>query len=78
MDDTKTITTGEKAATKFNLFEFFRETRREIAKVTWPTRRETILTTTIIVSVALLVGLFFFIIDSALGYAIGKILGMRG
>jgi preprotein translocase subunit SecE len=78
MDDTKTIATAEKTPARFNLLEFFRETRRELAKVTWPTRRETVMTTAMIVAMALIVGLFFLAIDSGLGYVIGKILGMRG
>ena len=41
-----------------NLIEFFRETKREIAKVTWPTQRETGMTTVMIVGMALLCGLF--------------------
>ena len=60
-----------------NLIEFFRETKREIAKVTWPTRRETSTTTMMIVVMALLFGLFFFVVDSVLGYSISFILGMR-
>lgn len=60
-----------------NITEFFRETRREIAKVTWPTRKETVMTTVMIVAMALIAGLFFFVADSVLGYVITKILGMR-
>ncbi|MGE4350959.1 MAG: preprotein translocase subunit SecE [Bdellovibrionales bacterium] len=60
-----------------NIMEFFRETRREIAKVTWPTRKETSMTTVMIVVMALAAGLFFFVADSALGYIISSILGMR-
>ncbi len=60
-----------------NIAEFFRETRREIAKVTWPTRKETVMTTVMIVGMALLAGVFFFVADSVLGYVITKILGMR-
>ena len=60
-----------------NLVEFFRETRREIAKVTWPTRRETVMTTVMIVAMALLAGIFFFIADSVLGFVISRIIGMR-
>ena len=60
-----------------NLVEFFRETRREIAKVTWPTQRETVMTTVMIIAMALLAGVFFFIADSVLGFVISKILGMR-
>lgn len=60
-----------------NLVEFFRETKREIAKVTWPTRRETGMTTVLIVVMALVCGLFFFVVDAGLGYGISFILGMR-
>jgi preprotein translocase subunit SecE len=60
-----------------DIVEFFRETRREVAKVTWPTRKETVMTTVMIVGMALLAGLFFFIADTALGYVISSILGMR-
>jgi len=60
-----------------NLGEFFRETKREVAKITWPTRHETVMTTIMIVVMALAGGFFFFLADSALGFTIGKILGMR-
>ena len=62
---------------KVNLFEFIRETRREIAKVTWPTRKETVVTTGLIVAMALAAGLFFFVADQSLSYVISSILGMR-
>lgn len=59
-----------------DIAEFFRETKREIAKVTWPTQREISMTTLMIVVMALAGGIFFFFVDSALGFTIGKILGM--
>ena len=59
------------------IVEFFRETRREIAKVTWPTKHETMVTTGLIVAMALMAGVFFFFADNILGFVIGKILGMR-
>ena len=61
---------------KLNLIEFAQETKRETAKVTWPTRKETVMTTVMIVVMALVAGVFFFAVDSALGFAIRKILGM--
>ena len=66
----------EKAKPAFNLGTFVKETRAEIAKVSWPTRQETLMTTVAIVVMALVVGLFFFGVDSAIGYAIGHLLGM--
>ena len=67
---------GQPAKPKFSFGEFFVETRREIAKVTWPTRKETVMTTVMIVGMALLAGVFFLIVDWALGFTIGHILGV--
>ena len=61
---------------KVNLVEFTRETQREVQKVTWPTRKETIMTTIMIVVMALMAGVFFFVVDSIIGFGIGRILGM--
>lgn len=68
---------NEKAKPKFSLSGFVRETRQEIAKVTWPTRHETVLTTALIVVMALVAGVFFLGVDSALGFIIGHLLGMN-
>ncbi len=60
-----------------SLSDFVRETRNEIAKVSWPTRKETVTTTIAIVVMALVAGVFFLAIDSALGFVISRILGMN-
>ena len=62
---------------KNGIAEFVGETRQEINKVTWPTRSETIKTTVIVVLMALAAGVFFLVVDSAVGFAIGRILGMN-
>lgn len=61
----------------FNPVEFARETQLEVKKVTWPTRKETITTTVLIVVMALVAGVFFLAVDSFLGFAISRILGMN-
>lgn len=58
------------------LMQFAQETKREIAKVTWPTRQETTMTTTMIVVMALVGGVFFFAVDTSLGFLVRKVLGM--
>lgn len=63
--------------TKTSIGEFIRETRNEIAKVSWPTRRETLQTTAAIVVMALVAGVFFLGVDTALGYIISRVLGMN-
>lgn len=62
---------------KLDIVGFYRETRQEIAKVTWPTRKETVLTTVLVVVMALIAGVFFLAVDSVLGFGISKILGMH-
>jgi preprotein translocase subunit SecE len=59
------------------IIAFFQETRQEIAKVTWPTQRETVMTTIMIVAMAVIAGIFFLAVDSVLGFGIEKILGMK-
>jgi preprotein translocase subunit SecE len=61
-----------------NVVKFFKETRQEVQKVTWPTRRETTMTTGLIVAMALAAGVFFLIVDQSLSFAVSKLLGMRG
>jgi preprotein translocase subunit SecE len=60
------------------IVNFARETRREIGKVTWPTRKEITVTTSLIVVFALVAGLFFLVVDGALGFIVTRILGMAG
>jgi preprotein translocase subunit SecE len=69
--------TEDKDKVKWDVAAFIRETRIEIAKVTWPTRKETVLTTTMVVIMALIVGVFFLAVDSGLGFVISRILGMN-
>jgi len=66
---------GEKKS--FSPIEFARETKNEIKKVTWPTRKETVTMTFMIVLMALIAGAFFLAVDSGLGYVISHILGMN-
>ena len=43
--------------------EFMRQVRAETAKVTWPTRRETVMTAVMVVIMTMLLGIFFFAVD---------------
>lgn len=46
-----------------NPFKFLQESRAEIAKVTWPTRREVTMTSIMVFIMALLAAIFFFGVD---------------
>ncbi len=53
-----------------NLFRFFQEVRTEADKVTWPSRRETMITTVLVIVLAILTSLFFLVVDQALHFLI--------
>ena len=59
---------------KFNPAQFFREVRQEARKITWPSRRETWITTVMVLIMVLITALFFAVVDLGLSAAIGWIL----
>jgi len=46
-----------------NPFEFLQQVRTEVAKVTWPTRRETMITTVMVLLMSIAAALFFLAAD---------------
>jgi preprotein translocase subunit SecE len=60
-----------------NPFEFLQQVRTEVSKVTWPTRRETIITTIMVVIMSIIAALFFLGVDWVLGTVVQLILGIR-
>jgi len=54
--------------------QFFKEVQAEIAKVVWPSRKETLMTTVMVFVMATIAGIFFLATDTVLGYLISKIL----
>jgi preprotein translocase subunit SecE len=65
-------------AAKTNPFTFLQQVRAEVAKVTWPSRRETAITTIMVFIMVLLAALFFFAVDQALGWGVGLLLNLGG
>jgi len=57
-----------------NPAQFIQQVRAEAAKVVWPTRRETLLTTAMVFVMAALLAVFFFAIDQIIGLGIDQIL----
>ena len=58
--------------------EFFRQVRTEVAKVTWPTRKETTLTTAMVFAMVVLASIFFLAVDATLSTLITWVLGFGG
>ena len=46
-----------------NPFQFIQQVRGEVAKITWPTQREVLLTTAMVFVMASLTAVFFFLVD---------------
>ncbi|HVY99150.1 MAG TPA: preprotein translocase subunit SecE [Dongiaceae bacterium] len=65
-------------ATRTNPVEFFRQVRQEVAKVTWPTRKETTITTLMVFAMVVMASIFFLIVDSVLSTAVTSLLGFGG
>jgi preprotein translocase subunit SecE len=61
-----------------NPLEFFKQVRTEVAKVTWPTRKETTLTTAMVFAMVVLASIFFLAVDATLSTLITSILGFGG
>ena len=49
---------------------FVREVRQEAARVTWPGRRETLVTTGLVLAMSALTAIFFFSVDLAVGWVV--------
>jgi preprotein translocase subunit SecE len=61
-----------------NPLQFLQQTRAEIAKVTWPTRREVGLTTVMVFVMATLTALFFFLVDLLIRSSLQGVLNFFG
>ncbi|MBL8579646.1 MAG: preprotein translocase subunit SecE [Mesorhizobium sp.] len=59
-----------------NPFTFLQQVRAETAKVTWPSRRETLISSAMVLAFAALAMIFFFVADQVMAYAIELILGI--
>jgi preprotein translocase subunit SecE len=59
-----------------NPFEFMQQVRSEASKVIWPTRRETLITTGMVLLMVVFACVFFVTVDEALRLFVGLVLGI--
>ncbi len=55
---------------------FIREVRQELAKVTWPSRKELLVTTISVLAMSALAAIFFFLVDQGLALVVRLVLGL--
>ena len=72
----KDVTTTPPPPRRTSIVQFFQETRREASKVTWPTWKETWLTTVMVFIMVALIMMFFAIVDYLLGIGVRMLLGV--
>jgi preprotein translocase subunit SecE len=61
---------------RINPGQFIREVRREVSKVTWPSRKETTISTGMVFVMVFVAALFFFLIDQVLSNVVKLILAL--
>ena len=59
-----------------NPIQFIQQTRAEISKVVWPTRREVTVTTAMVFVMAALAAIFFSLVDLGIRGGLQMLLGM--
>lgn len=63
---------------KINPVKFFREVRQEARKVTWPTRKETMVSTVMVLIIVALASALIMLFDSVIAFGVELILGIGG
>ena len=58
--------------------QFIQEVRQEATKVTWPSRKETGISTAMVFVFVILAAIFFFIVDQILQFGVKLIFGLGG
>lgn len=66
----------EEQMAKTSPFKFLQEVRAEAEKVTWPTRRETVITTAMVFVMVALASVFFLLADQLIRFAVTLALGI--
>jgi preprotein translocase subunit SecE len=61
---------------RLNPLQFVQEVRQEVAKVTWPTRKEVWVTTLAVLLMVTAAAIFFLLADQLLGWLVSLVLGL--
>jgi preprotein translocase subunit SecE len=64
------------AMAKVSPAEFAQQVRQEVSRVTWPSRRETMVTTGMVFLMVFIAAAFFFVVDQVMSYAVRLIFGL--
>jgi len=60
-----------------NPLKFLQEVRQEVAKVTWPTRQETLISTVMVLVMVIVASIFFLVADQLISWTVQFVLSVR-
>ena len=58
--------------------QFAQQVRQEVSKVTWPTRKETMVTSAMVFVMVIVAAVFFLLVDQILALGVRLVLGLGG
>nr|WP_173979904.1 preprotein translocase subunit SecE [Magnetospirillum sp. UT-4] len=58
--------------------QFVKQVRQEVAKVTWPSRRETSISTMMVFAMVVLASIFFLLVDQIFAWIVKLLFGLGG
>ena len=61
---------------KTSVAEFTQQVRQELTRVTWPSRKETLVTTAMVFVMVFIAAAFFFVVDQTLSYGVRLLFGL--
>ena len=67
---------GFDALARLDPAQYVRDVRTEVAKVTWPSRKETLITTGLVLAMSALAAVFFLVVDQVIALGMRSLFGM--
>ena len=61
---------------KTSATEFIQQVRQEVSRVTWPSRKETVVTTAMVFLMVFIAAIFFFLVDQVFSAGVRLIFGL--
>jgi preprotein translocase subunit SecE len=70
------VSQGQQVMAKTNAAEFIQQVRQEVARVTWPSRKETMVTTAMVFVMVFIAAAFFFLVDQVFSAGVRLLFGL--
>jgi len=66
------------ALARFDPVQYVRDVKTEVARVTWPSRKETLITTGLVLALSALAAVFFLVVDQVIQLGVTFLFGFGG